>query len=345
MDLQRFAEIQTPRLTLAPVAKADPDALFHGLNDLDVSRWLTRVAHPYSRVDAQAYIASLNGQTKAAWSIYDQGGALIGGVALEQQLGYWLAQDGWGRGYATEAARAVLDAHFSDPDAGTVGSSYFLGNDASARVLAKLGFTDIAPRKLHSLALGREVDAQEVRLTRESHQVSPLFALRTARLKLDALTLDDLPVVHAEWGVPEVARMMATIKADWTLDEAKTWIKRSDAPSRAGLGLAVRLHDGTLVGSVALGGDPFDLGYMFAPQHWGKGYASEAVGAFLHAVFQCFDDLNQVDATVFDDNPASARVLQKLGFAKIGPSDCQSLARVEPSANTLYRLTRSSLKG
>ena len=56
-----------------------------------------------------------------------------------------------------------------------------------------------------------------------------------------------------------------------------------------------------------------------------------------------FDDLPKVEASVFDDNPASARVLQKLGFTRVGDGDCQSLGRVETCPSSLYRVDLSQL--
>ena len=67
-------------------------------------------------------------------------GQIIGMIGLDDELGYWLAPEYHGKGYATEAARAVLENYFDNPYAAPLKSGYHLGNDRSANVLRKLGF-------------------------------------------------------------------------------------------------------------------------------------------------------------------------------------------------------------
>ena len=83
--------------------------------------------------------------------------------------------------------------------------------------------------------------------------------------------------------------------------------------------------------------------YFIDPRHWGLGYASEAMGAFLDYFMRKFD-LCQVEADHFDDNPASGAVLRKLGFQEIGKGAGKSQARLEPAPVTLYRLRLDDLK-
>jgi len=169
------------------------------------------------------------------------------------------------------------------------------------------------------------------------------FTLRTERLELDAMTLADAPIVLAEWGVPEVARMTASFRTDWTMDAVRDWIAARLQPGANGIGCAIRrASDGRLIGSVGMGGNPPNLGYALGKEFWGQGYALEAARAFLTAAFAHNSTLDIVEAGVFDDNPASSRILTRLGFVRVGEGDCTSLARVEPAANSLYRLTRKA---
>ncbi len=171
------------------------------------------------------------------------------------------------------------------------------------------------------------------------------FTLRTERLILDLLRIEDWPVVLREWGVPEVARMTASFRTDWTEETVKDWIAARLRPGQNGMGCAVRLRDGRrLIGSVGMGGNPRNIGYAFGVAHWGHGYASEAIRGFLTAGLAHEPDLDVVEAGVFDDNPASARVLAKMGFTRVGPSDCESQARVEAGPSSLYRLFRSDFR-
>ena len=56
------------------------------------------------------------------------------------ELGYWIGEEYWNRGYATEAARKLIDHAFSDLDVDEIYASYRYENKQSGRVLEKLGF-------------------------------------------------------------------------------------------------------------------------------------------------------------------------------------------------------------
>jgi RimJ/RimL family protein N-acetyltransferase len=79
-----------------------------------------------------------------------------------------------------------------------------------------------------------------------------------------------------------------------------------------------------------------DLGYWVAPPFWGRGLATEAVRAVVAgAPFR-----GSLTASVFRDNPASARVLEAAGFRRIGEGEGFSVARGERVPSWLYRLER-----
>lgn len=67
-----------------------------------------------------------------------------------------------------------------------------------------------------------------------------------------------------------------------------------------------------------------EIGYWIAPAFWNTGYASEAVAAMLAANPKA---CNTIFAEVFQDNPASARVLTNAGFEYIGDAETHSVAR------------------
>jgi RimJ/RimL family protein N-acetyltransferase len=145
------AHLQTARLTLRPVAANDQAAIVSGIGDLDVSRWLSRVPHPYSAADFVEFATEIAypGET---FAVEDAGG-FVGVVGAGFELGYWFIPQAHGRGYATEAALAVLQMQFAHDDS-TVTSGCFVGNDRSARVLAKLGFVETGRRMQACRALG-----------------------------------------------------------------------------------------------------------------------------------------------------------------------------------------------
>ena len=73
----------------------------------------------------------------------------------EADLGFIFAKDVWGMGYATEAARAMVDAGFGQLRPTRIFSTCDIANAASARVLKKAGLTRVATLERHKYALGK----------------------------------------------------------------------------------------------------------------------------------------------------------------------------------------------
>lgn len=159
------AVLRTARLVLRPLGPADAGAVIATLNDLETARWLRPVPHPFGAADFDDFLASA--EPGRIWAITeprpDTGPAdaapFCGLVGLAPRLGYWLCPAARGRGLVQEAARAVLAARFrSDPT--PIESYYMLGNDASAAVLAGLGFVPGEVGTVHARALDADVPAQ-----------------------------------------------------------------------------------------------------------------------------------------------------------------------------------------
>lgn len=133
--------LQTGRLVLRPVDDHDELPVLAHLNDLAVSGWLARVPYPYLAADFHEFrdVIALPGET---FTVEDAAG-FAGIISCGAELGYWLAPRAQGRGYATEAATALLTEGFAEGRDAVV-SGYFEGNLPSARVLAKLGFVETA---------------------------------------------------------------------------------------------------------------------------------------------------------------------------------------------------------
>jgi RimJ/RimL family protein N-acetyltransferase len=169
--------------------------------------------------------------------------------------------------------------------------------------------------------------------------VAPLI-LRTARLVLRPLVDADWPELARIGGQPEVARMMASVRAPWAEADVRAWIARSRWGGRPGFRLAVCLPDGALIGTVGIGPEAKpSCAYFIDPAHAGQGYATEAMQALLADAIPRFV-LTEIDADHFADNPASGRVLLKLGFAKTGTGMGTSGARDGPAPMVTYRWTQ-----
>jgi RimJ/RimL family protein N-acetyltransferase len=174
---------RTPRLLLRPGFPEDAPALAAAMADELVVRNLATAPWPYTLRDAEAFLASPRDPILPSLLIFERtDGAprLAGACGLGRrpsgsvELGYWIARGQWGRGFATESGRALIDIArtlgFASLEAG-----HFVDNPASGRVLEKLGFQPIgvtaprrscargteAPAKLYRLALRAEQDANE----------------------------------------------------------------------------------------------------------------------------------------------------------------------------------------
>jgi RimJ/RimL family protein N-acetyltransferase len=82
------------------------------------------------------------------------------------RLGYWIGRPHWGRGYATEAVRALTRFAFDSFPAEIVGAGVFSDNPASRRVLEKLGFSEAGRYEVLSLARGSSVPSIDMQITR-----------------------------------------------------------------------------------------------------------------------------------------------------------------------------------
>lgn len=157
--------LQTERLTLRAPCLRDAPVVAKVLNNFDISQWLTMVPFPYGITDAEWFI---NEAAKGNFSVYFiwQQDILIGAMGVDDGLGYWLAQDHWGKGYATEAGQAVLTHYFATTDADKTTASYFEGNAASCNVLTKLGFVGVGADVHFSKARAAHVSVRNMELTR-----------------------------------------------------------------------------------------------------------------------------------------------------------------------------------
>lgn len=168
--------LATPRLTLRPASTSDAAPMAAIANDMRIARWLLLMPHPYAPVDAENWIAThapaFERGEEAVFAICGSGaadappaGELMGVIGLRinrthrrAELGYWLGLAYWRGGYATEAAQAVVDYGFGRGDLDRIHAEHFDGNDASGRVLTKVGMVREGVLRSHTLRFGRRND-------------------------------------------------------------------------------------------------------------------------------------------------------------------------------------------
>lgn len=144
--------------------------------------------------------------------------------------------------------------------------------------------------------------------------------IQTERLLLRPLTFLDADAFFRYRLLPEVCRFQSFQPK--TRSEVESFLRanesaRPNTPD-AWRQLAICLRNGTLIGDVGLhtlDEWQLELGYTLAPEHQGKGYATEAVAAVLRQAFSVWNK-HRVTASVDPENQASIRLLERLGFRK-----------------------------
>lgn len=145
------APVATARLRLRPPAAGDVPALVTLAGEWAVARYTAFIPHPYAEADALDFIAAAAAKRAArqemAFVIERRAeGDLIGAVNVAVdgtagEVGYWIGQPFWGQGYATEAVKGLLGLAFDGLGVNGVHAAVMAENVASARVLAKAGFS------------------------------------------------------------------------------------------------------------------------------------------------------------------------------------------------------------
>ena len=144
---QSIPVLETERLILRAPRLEDAKAIATLANDRRIAENTARIPHPYRRADAEDFISAANqAGSETVFVIALRNSGIIGACGLisapgqSPELGYWLGVKFWGKGYATEAVRAVIDYAFTDLDHEALQAGARVTNPASRRILEKCGF-------------------------------------------------------------------------------------------------------------------------------------------------------------------------------------------------------------
>ena len=159
--------LETERLQLRAPRLGDVKIVAALANDRRIAENTARIPHPYRRADAEDFITTANrSANETVFVIALRAGGVIGACGMisaagqSPELGYWLGVKFWGKGYATEAVRAVIDHAFTDLDCEALQSAARVTNPASRRVLEKCGFqwTDAGLLRIRALSSSAPID-------------------------------------------------------------------------------------------------------------------------------------------------------------------------------------------
>jgi RimJ/RimL family protein N-acetyltransferase len=163
--------LATARLVLRAPRRSDVKAIATLVNDRRIAANTARIPHPYAIEDAEQFIAAVNKREGEACFVITLDGAPIGICSVDlredgPELGYWLGVPYWGRGFATEAVRALIDHAFGDLEHDTLISGARVNNPASRRVLEKCGFQWTGVRLSRIRAINSAAPIDRFRLDR-----------------------------------------------------------------------------------------------------------------------------------------------------------------------------------
>ncbi|CAA7611431.1 NTP pyrophosphohydrolase [Candidatus Terasakiella magnetica] len=187
----------TARLKLRPVAEQDVERLWPLLDDWEVVRLTATIPHPYTADDARRFVTEqegrrLEGKGMALAVERTTDGVLVGvlGIGLETdgtpELGYWFGKDFWNQGYATEALNRLIRHLFEPLNYSRVWASFHPDNQASKRVLEKVGLSYAGVETCSMPARGQSVVAPRFQLKRGEWQMGrtmrPMILVAAAAL-------------------------------------------------------------------------------------------------------------------------------------------------------------------
>jgi RimJ/RimL family protein N-acetyltransferase len=170
----------------------------------------------------------------------------------------------------------------------------------------------------------------------------PQVDIATPRLRLRGLKPRDAALIALHASDARVANMTAVIPHPYPPGLAESFVERARAPGARDRVWALDAGEegeNGLIGLIALkprGDGEAEIGYWVAPAFWGTGYAGEAVEGV--ASWAAARGLRALVAEVFQDNPASIRVLNRAGFAYEGEGEIHALGRGAMVPTFRYRL-------
>jgi ribosomal-protein-alanine N-acetyltransferase len=144
-------EIQAEDLLLRPFNQGDAAQVAEYCGDWEVARTTINIPHPYDPSMAEEWISTHQ-------EAYDNGASLtlaitrhrqlVGAIALtfnkthhSAEMGYWIGQPHWNRGYATKAARSLIRYAFESMELNRIHARHMTTNPSSGRVMEKVGMT------------------------------------------------------------------------------------------------------------------------------------------------------------------------------------------------------------
>ncbi|MHB0964366.1 MAG: GNAT family N-acetyltransferase [Gemmatimonadaceae bacterium] len=167
--MRKLPTLSTERLELRPFLLSDAKNVQLLAGDREVADTTLAIPHPYLDGMAESWIVTHEGawtrHESATLAITEADAGLVGAISLRielpqrrAELGYWIGVPYWGRGYATEAARAMIEFGFRRLSLHRIYAHHFARNPASGRVMEKAGMQHEGTLRGHFFRWGAPED-------------------------------------------------------------------------------------------------------------------------------------------------------------------------------------------
>ena len=136
-------------ITLEKISIKHKASLVRLLNNVNVEKWLLQIPSPYTTEDADIWInKNINEKDNGTDFCYaiENNGELTGGIGLHKkyehsaEVGYWIGEEYWNRGFGKQALNKILDFGFNKLNLQRIHAHVFEENIASEKLLLKCGF-------------------------------------------------------------------------------------------------------------------------------------------------------------------------------------------------------------
>jgi len=163
-------QLETERLILSSLEEKDIPFITEYLQEKIISENTSHIPYPYSEDYARNWLNmagdALATKSGYAFAIREKEGKIIGAIGIHDrgddkaELGYWIALPYWNKGFATEAAKAVLNFGIKELKLHKIYATHFLHNPASGKILEKIGMQNEAILKHHLKKGDQYLDVQ-----------------------------------------------------------------------------------------------------------------------------------------------------------------------------------------
>lgn len=325
--------LETERLILRPLCVKDANAVFEWASDKRVAKYMIYPVHKSIDTTLE-WLRSIDHTTDTAYDfgfVEKSSDKLIGSGGLywendnkQWRVGYNLRFDRWGKGYATEAALEMVRFAKEELQAERIGSEHAIENIASGKVLQNCGLVFTGFGTYTKYDGSKTFQCREVLWTKNGEELTHhkgSVTLKTERLVLRKFKESDYKDIF-EWASnPKVTRYLSYPTHKSLADSkkiAKLWAKEAKQADKYNWAIE---YGGKVIGNISVVSHDnlweANMGWQIDVPYWNQGIMTEAATAVFDFLLNEVG-FHRISAGHDTRNPASGKVMEKLGMQKEG---------------------------